>query len=217
MASRGLFQRRSGMEVFAFVPQKDQEEFTRYLYHQYNYWNKERRRCFYRSRKSKQKSFTKIDIAPSFTFSSILTNFTLHPPQSFLEVTTERIRTKHKTAPPTSSDLECSFTSELDDEFETDSSEDELFLSAMRVLNPDYKTYRKRSVRPSFSSSDEAAEFHAFELYRKKFFVSRDHQTFIDCCSHPTFWHDRARAAGFTEEQLVLPVFGSLSPQTVFS
>ena len=38
MASRGLFQRRSGMEVFAFVPQKDQEEFTRYLYHQYNYW-----------------------------------------------------------------------------------------------------------------------------------------------------------------------------------
>ena len=58
MASRDTFlQRHSGsVELLSFVPKKEQKDFSQYLYSNYQVWNKERRRCFYRCRKFKKNS-----------------------------------------------------------------------------------------------------------------------------------------------------------------
>ena len=67
MASRDTFlQRHSNkVELLSFVPKKEQKDFSQYLYSNYQVWNKERRRCFYRCRKFKKNSIPIINNAPS--------------------------------------------------------------------------------------------------------------------------------------------------------
>ena len=96
MASTDTFlQRHSGsVELLSFVPKKEQKDFSQYLYSNYQVWNKERRRCFYRCRKFKKNSIPIINIAPSFTLNSVLSISILPSPVPFCGTTTERIKTK---------------------------------------------------------------------------------------------------------------------------
>ena len=96
MASRDTFlQRHSNkVELLSFVPKKEQKDFSQYLYSNYQVWNKERRRCFYRCRKFKKNSIPIINNAPSFTLNSVLSINILPATVSFIATTTERIKTK---------------------------------------------------------------------------------------------------------------------------
>ena len=82
------------VELLSFVPKKEQKDFSQYLYSNYQVWNKERRRCFYRCWKFKKNSIPIINNAPSFTLNSVLSLNILPATVSFIATTTERIKTK---------------------------------------------------------------------------------------------------------------------------
>ena len=66
--------------LLAFVPLKEQNDFSNYLYSQFLLWNKERRRCFYQARRFYKHSNPKIfESTSSFSSSNSSTSTLLTP------------------------------------------------------------------------------------------------------------------------------------------
>ena len=66
--------------LLAFVPLKEQNDFSNYLYSQFRLWNKERRRCFYQARRFYKHSNPKIfELTSSFSSSNSSTSTLLTP------------------------------------------------------------------------------------------------------------------------------------------
>ena len=63
--------------LIPFIPNKDQKEFFHFLYLQYQFWDKERKRCFYIARRLSKKRSDNIITFPSSSTSIYSTSTSL--------------------------------------------------------------------------------------------------------------------------------------------